>query len=423
MCRKCGAIVGAGEDRCAVCGESVASNVVNKSAPVGDRETIKFARAVLNRPYKFTLIFLVVNLFVFFLMWESSGSSAQAPWLFPSEVLLAYGAKLNILIDQEGEWWRFITPMFVHAGLIHLMVNMYGLWIIGPYVERLYGSARFVVIWVLSGIAGVVGSYLTVVEPGTPLGAFSRFLFKARDLPSVGASGALFGLIGVLFIFGIKFRKELPQGFKRAFGTGLVPIIVLNLIIGYLGRGLIDNAAHLGGLASGALLATFIGYSRPGERAGVAIVWRVLQAAMLGLLAFSFFKVVQNFPARDSAPLMARNGQLDQREVDFVTYAKLMNDGQETLYTSLFEGDVGGVDNAVFALDNGPSLDSEADDLRDKLKALLLESKNLKRDDKGTENSEQQKLVVRLEAWKKQYAFWLKQAGRIYGLPAQAGPE
>ena len=81
-----------------------------------------------------------------------------------------------------------------------------------------------------------------------------RFCFPSpsRDAPSAGASGALFGLVGVLFVFGIKFRHELPEGFKRAFGTGLIPMIVLNLFIGYLGRGLIDNAAHLGGLISGA---------------------------------------------------------------------------------------------------------------------------------------------------------------------------
>ena len=86
------------------------------------------------------------------------------------------------------------------------------------------------------------------MRPDLAGGSFGRFLFKDMDHPSVGASGALFGLVGVLFVFGIKFRRELPEGFKRAFGVGMLPIIVINLIIGYLGRGFIDNAAHLGGL-------------------------------------------------------------------------------------------------------------------------------------------------------------------------------
>src|SRR5258706_8167651 len=118
---------------------------------------------------------------------------------------------------------------------------MYSLWMVGPYVEKLYGSAKFVVFWVLSGIAGVVASYLTVLQPGSPWTGIS-FIFKSQDGLSAGASGALFGLLGVLFVFGIKFRNELPEGFKRAFGTGLLPVLMINLFIGYLGRGLIDNA-------------------------------------------------------------------------------------------------------------------------------------------------------------------------------------
>ena len=157
-----------------------------------DRETLKFARAILSRPYKFTIILLIANLFVFLLMWQSSGLTAQALWQeFPEPVLIAYGAKLNSLINQQPhEWWRFVTPMFIHVNLLHVGVNMYSLWMIGPYVEKLYGSAKFVVFWVLTGIAGVVASYLTV-RPNLPANTLGRFLFKNHDVASAGASGAL----------------------------------------------------------------------------------------------------------------------------------------------------------------------------------------------------------------------------------------
>ncbi|MCM3903178.1 MAG: rhomboid family intramembrane serine protease, partial [Pyrinomonadaceae bacterium] len=247
MCRGCGAIVGAGQSNCAVCGASTSSSNAPQR-PVADRETIRFARAVLDRPYKFTIILLVANFFVFLLMWQSSGLTSAGLWEFPEPVLVAYGAKLNRLINEQHQWWRFVTPMFVHVNLPHLLVNMYSLWVVGPYVEKLYGSAKFVVFWVITGVAGVLASYLTVIGPDTQLGSLGHFLLKTNDLPSAGASGALFGLVGVLFVFGIKFRNELPEGFKRAFGTGMLPIIVINLFIGYLGRGVIDNAAHLGGL-------------------------------------------------------------------------------------------------------------------------------------------------------------------------------
>src|SRR6185436_10814866 len=224
----------------------------------------------------------------------------------------AYGAKLNYLINAPNyQWWRFITPMFVHVNLPHLLVNMYSLWVVGPYVEKLYGSAKFLVFWVVTGIAGVVASFLTV-RPGAAVGPIGRFLFKSADVPSAGASGALFGLVGVLFIFGIKFRHELPEGVKRAFGTGMLPIILINLFIGYLGRGLIDNAAHMGGLLSGALLALAVDYRRPGDQFGSSGIWRVLQGVCLILIAVSFLMAYRRAPAMPAMPQVVQSASEQQ---------------------------------------------------------------------------------------------------------------
>ena len=263
--------------------------------PLHERYAISYARAVLSRPYIFTIVFLIANLFVFMLMWESSDMSSTVLWgAFPEPVLLAYGAKTNYLIRHNHEWWRFVTPIFIHVNLPHVLINMYSLWVIGPWVEKLYGSAKFTVFWVVTGIAGVLASYLTVIEGSQP-GFIAAFLIKNYDGPSAGASGALFGLVGVLFVFGIKYRRELPEGFKRAFGTGMLPVILLNVGIGFLGRGVIDNAAHMGGLLSGAALATVVSYKRPGASAGMTITWRVLQIAALLLVLVSFVMVKQHF--------------------------------------------------------------------------------------------------------------------------------
>jgi len=257
---------------------------------------MSYARAVLSRPYIFTIVFLVANLFVFMLMWQSSGMSSTVLWSeFPEPVLLAYGAKTNYAIHYNHEFWRFVTPIFIHVNLLHLFVNMYSLWVIGPWVEKLYGSAKFVVFWVITGIAGVLGSYMTVI-PGAHPGLIGSFLIKTDDMtPSAGASGALFGLIGVLFVFGIKYRRELPEGFKRVFGTGLLPVILLNLGIGFLARGIIDNAAHLGGLLSGAAIASVVSYKRPGQPASVTMAWRVLQIAAIILVMLCFFMAARQF--------------------------------------------------------------------------------------------------------------------------------
>src|SRR5437763_2308731 len=297
VCRHCGALVGAGEARCMMCGTPVVQPAAERArAGRPDPETLRFLRAVISRPATFTFVFIIANVFVYLLMWLSGGANG--------DVLLAYGAKVNYLIN-EGQWWRFVAPIFLHVQLplpglgslpLHLLANMYGLFMLGPYVEKLYGSAKFVVFWVVTGVAGVAASYLTV-RPALAHGAVGQFLFKASDTPSAGASGALFGLIGVLFVFGLKYRHELPEGLKRAFGTGMLPTILINLFIGYAARGFIDNAAHLGGLVSGMALALVVGYKRPGARGTVPAAWHALQVACLALVALRFIMVARHFDA------------------------------------------------------------------------------------------------------------------------------
>jgi rhomboid protease GluP len=431
MCRSCGAIIGAGQNECAVCGVSTSASTANRPSNqpprmVADRETMRFARAVLSRPYKFTIILLVTNVFVFLVTWQTSGIPLSMFTPLPNEVLLAFGAKLNYLIQTQHEWWRLVTPMFLHVNLLHLVINMYSLWIVGPYVERLYGSAKFVVFWVVTGVAGVIASYLAV-RPGMAVGSIGRFLFKTIDTPSAGASGALFGLVGVLFVFGIKFRNELPEGFKRAFGTGLLPMILMNLFIGYMLRGLVDNAAHLGGLLSGAMLALVVDYRRPDEKTGIALTWRILQVAAIVLVVVSFIKTIQHISDPLPGPEI-QSVQLDPN-ARFVFFALAMNEAGETLEHVLKEHDATKLDSAVKALESSPSLDPKADELRDRLKSLLLKAKAIY-GPAGTpkpaeEDLQQQQttLTADFNSWIKEYDIWLKTTGKSYGLEPVAEPK
>ncbi len=426
MCRNCGSIVGAGQQQCAVCGTRVGSAAgPSQETAQRDNEAIRFARSVLNRPYKFTIVLLVANIFVFILMWQSSGMSFSVLNFFPYEVLVAYGAKVNYLIREQNQWWRFITPMFIHINLLHLMVNMYSLWVVGPYVEKLYGSAKFVVFWIVTGIASMVASYLTVLPPGRQVGRLSSFLFKTMDAPSAGASGALFGLVGVLFVFGIKYRHELPEGFKRAFGTGLLPMIALNLFIGFIARGLFDNAAHLGGLVAGACMALVIDYRRPGERSGMAITWRILQVACIALTLAGFIKAAQHF--RDSLPqyLAQQKTELEQRVMDapdevnnFVAYAKAMNEAQEAFNLAQSRNDVSAIDGAVNNLQSTPQLDPTADELRKQLTDFLSRAKSIETDTSAPDKKLEAKNALTTEflQWIKAYRSWLSTSGRNYGL-------
>ena len=420
MCRSCGAIVGAGESQCAVCGTptSLTPEQLRAYRPA-DRETIRFARAVLSRPYIFTIVLLIANLFVYMLMWHSSGMTSQALWAsFPENVLIAYGAKLNYLIDEpNNQWWRFITPMFVHVNLPHVLVNMYSLWIVGPYVEKLYGSAKFVVFWVLTGIAGVVASYLTV-RPSLATTSIGRFLFKSIDVPSAGASGALFGLVGVLFVFGIKFRRELPEGFKRAFGTGMLPIIVINLFIGFVGRGIIDNAAHLGGLLSGAALATVVEYRRPGERRGMAVAWRIMQWFALALVLAGFYQTARNF---NHSAQLAVKPMLSQQSQAFYTFAGAMEAAKQKTNAIIQERDVRDVDRIAQAALEAPAPDAQAVELRQHLLLILTKATTAAATATPAPGNGprrlpvlDEKLAAEMQDWQLQYDEWLRQAVQKY---------
>jgi membrane associated rhomboid family serine protease len=421
VCRNCGALIGAGETDCAVCGAQGGAappepTTTRSRRPVYDRETMRFARAILTRPAPFTIVFLVANIFVFLLIYLQSGGENSS--LFNS-ALVAFGAKTNALINA-GQWWRLVTPIFLHGGVIHLLMNMYGLWVLGPYVERLYGSAKFVFFWVLTGVAGVLGSYLTV-RPGMHLNMASRFLFKNADIASVGASGALFGLIGVLFVFGIKFRHELPDGFKRAFGTGMLPTILLNVFIGFT-IPVIDNAAHMGGLIAGAALALVVGYKRPGERASVAVFWHVLQAAALLLVVVSFTMVALHYRTTALSPNdSSAIDSTDKGEPDGAVFLKAVEQGLNAFLNAVNDRDASAIAPALKALESAPSLDKESDVLRGELKALLnraheFATQEFSQRENQRDRQQREALSADILSWMEKYKQWVQTKGKQHGI-------
>lgn len=407
-----------------MCGTPAAAPAAERAAGARpDPETLRFLRAVISRPATFTFVFLVANVFVYFLMWLSGGAQDQ--------VLLAYGAKVNRLIN-EGQWWRFVAPIFLHVhieglGPLHLVANMYGLFMLGPYVEKLYGSAKFVVFWVVTGVAGVVASYLTV-SPALAHGPIGEFLFKKQDVPSAGASGALFGLVGVLFVFGLKYRHELPEGLKRAFGTGMLPTILVNLSIGFMARGFIDNAAHLGGLASGMALALVVGYKRPGASGAVPAAFRALQFACLALVAVSFVMVARHFDAPPprlsniaSRPSAAQQPAGVPPEVD--AFVEGIKAGQDALAHFFGDGDDSKLAPAVEKLEKTPGLSKDAGALRDDLKDLLVRARDIQSQplSKAEHERRMKQLDVNYTIWQKRLEHWVEGEGKDFQLTLKDG--
>jgi rhomboid protease GluP len=179
-----------------------------------------------GKPF-FTYLFIIAQVLMFlFLEWKGGSTNTR--------VLIEYGAKFNPLIKQ-GEWWRFITPVFLHIGFFHLLMNTFALYYLGMTVERLYGSFRFFIIYLVAGFFGTLGS----------------FLFTSSV--SAGASGAIFGLFGALLYFGTVYRHL----FFRTMGMNIISVIGINLLFGFVLPG-IDNAGHIGGLIGGFLAASIV---------------------------------------------------------------------------------------------------------------------------------------------------------------------
>jgi membrane associated rhomboid family serine protease len=130
---------------------------------------------------------------------------------------------------STGQWWRLITAGFLHGSILHLLFNVYILWVLGSQLESILGKRKFIVIYFVSLIGGSVASFLF-----SPFGTYS-----------IGASGAIFGLMGAMLVVGRKKRLDISQ---------VAVLVILNVVIGFVLSG-IDWRAHLGGLAAGSLIA------------------------------------------------------------------------------------------------------------------------------------------------------------------------
>ncbi len=192
-------------------------------------------------------------------------------------VLYEYGASYgpNII---EGEIWRLFTAMFLHADITHILFNGFALYILGPDMERLYGNGRYSLVYLLSGLFGSVASFA--------LSGPAEF--------SVGASGAIFGVIGMQLAFFTFYRKKLGRFGQERFNA-MLRLVGINLLIGFIVVR-INNTAHIGGRVSGFLLGYVlvprdfveqVGWPELQivDRGGLARTWWIVALAAAGLAA------------------------------------------------------------------------------------------------------------------------------------------
>jgi membrane associated rhomboid family serine protease len=169
--------------------------------------------------------------------------------------LTAKGALIGFPLAVGGEWYRLVTSAFLHVSLTHLMFNMLALWFVGAAIEPRLGRARYLTVYLVSALAGSVLSY--AVDPINSV--------------SVGASGAVFGLFGALAILALRLRFDV---------RGVLAIIAINVVIGFVPGLNINWRAHLGGLLAGTLLTAAMVYAPQAHRVLAAVVSSVVILAV-----------------------------------------------------------------------------------------------------------------------------------------------
>ncbi|GAA6237044.1 rhomboid family intramembrane serine protease [Apilactobacillus micheneri] len=185
-----------------------------------------FYRKMDERPF-FTELILIIMAFIYLFGLLTN----------TSQLIITNGAMIKPLIIYYGEWWRFITPIFIHLGFLHILMNGISLYYVGIQIEKIFGHIRFLTIFMLSGIMGNIISF-----------AFSSGL-------SAGASTAIFGLFGVFLMLGENFRDNFAV---RQMSQSFLLLIIVNIVFDLLSSG-IDIAGHLGGLIGGFFIPYFIG--------------------------------------------------------------------------------------------------------------------------------------------------------------------
>jgi membrane associated rhomboid family serine protease len=251
-----------------------------RPARPGDMQTWdrgEMVREVFLNPTRptVTLSLMFVNIMVF-LAGVVLAIQRQVPWEWfltgksdPKVIqLLSDTGAVQALQLMDGQWWRLLTSCFVHIGLLHLAVNMYGLYVLGPLVERMFGHARYLLLYLVAGLGGSCLGML--LAPGE----FQQFQ-AVRPTLLAGASGAIYGLLAAIAAWTYLNRHFLPPPLVSSIYRNLVINSILFIVIGLVPG--VSMSGHVGGAGAGLLAAILLNYQRFGSS------WRRL-LALLGVL-------------------------------------------------------------------------------------------------------------------------------------------
>ncbi len=259
ICRRCGALAGAKDRKCAICGArlpSAAGSFLDKTFGL-ILPGVAPATAALSA-------LIAVNFLAQVIL--SGGTALLSPGL---DSLLGAGA-LETRLVADGQWWRLLTCVFVHIGVIHFLFNMYALLSVSSFLEAEIGAARYLTLFLLTGLGGSAASYL----------------LHARVV-SAGASGAIFGLIG----FSISYFRRQGSARGRDIRGFMIRWALYAFLFGFFVRA--DNFAHAGGFAAGFLIGSIMEI-REDEKLRRAPVWKAAALILSAALMTGFVLLIRS---------------------------------------------------------------------------------------------------------------------------------
>jgi rhomboid protease GluP len=266
ICPACNALVGINATRCHECGASLRFSLAalskGLSGILGDHEA------------PVTSVLLIANFVMLGISWFSyaaigKGGGFTILWGLVGEPQYRLGASYGPPIFYGNEWWRLVTAMFLHGGLIHIGFNMMSLMQLGPALEEVYGSARYLFLYVVTGAFGFLVSAFT--------GHFS-----------LGASAALLGLVGVM----LAITTKRGGAYMHDLRSRLISSVVILFVLGFSGFMAMDNWAHGGGLAAGFVLGKLFADRQPNTANERRIAYALGWLAGLAIIASFVFMLV-----------------------------------------------------------------------------------------------------------------------------------
>lgn len=235
----------------------ITNSISEKNIEESEKRSKMFKKDI---PY-ITYILILINIIIYIITVVFSGNFYQ----IDSNTLYKFGG----LVTNNSEYIRMLTCAFLHAGLIHLISNMYALYIVGTEVEQFFGKVKFIFIYIISAI---MGSLFSVV-------------FSSPNSISVGASGAIFGLFGAILYFGYNYRGYIGN----AILNQMLPVVIVNLFIGTITPN-ISTPAHVGGLIGGFAVSQALGANLDEEKSQKINGMIILILLTLFMIYMGFFR-------------------------------------------------------------------------------------------------------------------------------------